>query len=57
MSLRAAPLRYKKEHVDLLVMICCSQGWIETAEAPGIINWMDYALERNPNTRFALAMP
>ena len=34
--------------VDLLVMICCSQGWIETAEDPGIINWMDYALERNP---------
>ena len=43
--------------VDLLVMICCSQGWIETAEDPGIINWMDYALERNPDTRFALAMP
>lgn len=43
--------------VDLLVMICCSQGWIETAEDPGIINWMDYALERNPDTRFALGMP
>ena len=43
--------------VDVLVMICCSEGWLETADDQGIVNWIDYALEQNPNTRFALAFP
>ena len=46
-------------NVELMVMICCSLPWIEDGEVedPGIINWMNYALEQNPNTRFGLAMP
>ena len=45
--------------IELMVMICCSLPWIEDGEVedPGIINWMNYALEQNPNTRFGLAMP
>ena len=43
--------------IELMVMICCSLPWLETGDDPGIENWMNYALEQNPNTRFGLAMP
>ena len=46
--------------VDLMVMICCSLSFLEEATLgtdPGIGLWMDAALEANPDTRFALAMP
>ena len=43
--------------VDLLTMICCSDGFAQTGVDEGITNWMNYALSRNPNTTFAFAMP
>ncbi len=43
--------------VELLTMICCSESFLVDGSDPGIRLWMDYALERNPDTRFALAMP
>ena len=43
--------------IDLLIMICCSKDLIETKSDWGITNWIDYALSKNPNTKFALAMP
>jgi hypothetical protein len=43
--------------VDVLIMICCSASFLMNGSDPAIRLWMDYALERNPNTRFALALP
>lgn len=43
--------------IELLVMICCSTTFLEDGTDPGIRAWMDYALARNPNTQFALALP
>lgn len=43
--------------VDLLTMICCSDGFLETGVDEGVTNWMNYALSRNPNITFAFAMP
>lgn len=43
--------------VDLLTMICCSREFIDRGTDAGITNWMDYALARNPETQFALALP
>ena len=43
--------------IEVMVMICCSEPWLETGEDPGIVNWMNYALEQNPTTSFGLAMP
>lgn len=44
-------------HIDVLTMICCSADFEETGMDFGIINWMDYALAQNPNTRITLALP
>jgi hypothetical protein len=43
--------------IDLLIMICCSKDLIATRSDSGITNWIDYALSKNPNTKFALALP
>ena len=43
--------------IDLLIMICCSKDLIETRSDSGITNWIDYALSKNSNTKFALALP
>ena len=41
---------------DIEVMVI-AEPWLETGEDPGIVNWMNYALEQNPTTSFGLAMP
>lgn len=43
--------------VDVLVMICCSEGFVDGAGDPALRLWIDYALARNPSTRFVLALP
>ena len=42
---------------DVMIMICCSENFFDTGVDEGVINWMDYALARNPSTRFAMAVP
>ncbi len=43
--------------IDLLIMICCSKDLLENGSDWGITNWIHYALSKNPDTKFALAMP
>ena len=43
--------------INLMVMICCSEPWVENGSYSGIVNWMNYALDQNPSTIFGLAMP
>ena len=43
--------------IDLLIMICCSSSPADVSSYWGISKWIEYALDRNPNTNFALAMP
>lgn len=42
--------------IDVLIMICCSESFIEDGTEPAIRLWMDYALAQNPDTAFALSM-
>ena len=43
---------------DLLVMICCSENFLESRQSDWAVeNWIDYALSVNPDTDFALALP
>ena len=43
---------------DLLVMICCSENFLESRQSDWAVeNWIDYALRVNPDTDFALALP
>ena len=43
--------------IDLLIMICCSESFIEDGTDPALELWIDYALAQNPDTRFSLALP
>ena len=46
--------------IDVLVMICCSQEWIENSglsNDDAVWNFTSYALEQNPDTRIGLSMP
>lgn len=46
-----------KGNIDLLIMICCSDKPADISSYWAIPNWIEYALSRNPTTKFALAMP
>ena len=46
-----------KGNIDLLIMICCSDEPTDISSYWAIPNWIEYALSRNPTTKFALAMP
>ncbi|MEO1230612.1 MAG: hypothetical protein AAFZ18_17080 [Myxococcota bacterium] len=55
---RSAEIKRRLESgQDVLVMICCSEGFVDGAGDPAIRLWIDYALSRNPNTRIVLALP
>ncbi|MFT6400277.1 MAG: hypothetical protein ACJAYU_005048 [Bradymonadia bacterium] len=43
--------------VDVLIMICCSESFLEDGSDAAIPLWIDYALAQNPSTRFVLALP
>lgn len=45
--------------VDVVVLICCSEEFIETSGQSdrAILDIVTYALDQNPATRFGLAMP
>ena len=46
-------------NVDIVILICCSQELLESngQSDKAIVEIMEYALSKNPNTKFGLSMP